>query len=109
MAYTFMYSVRKGTKAAEREDQIPKEVKNNRFQRLLEVQDAISLKKNREYIGRIEAVLKEGPSKTDKTVCNGRTDTNKIVNFMAPEDTVGEIINVRITDAGAWSLEGETV
>jgi tRNA-2-methylthio-N6-dimethylallyladenosine synthase len=109
MAYTFIYSVRKGTKAAEREDQIPKEVKNNRFQRLLEVQDAISLKKNREYIGRIEAVLNEGPSKTDKTVCTGRTDTNKIVNFMAPEDTVGEIINVRITDAGAWSLEGETV
>ncbi len=109
LAYTFIYSIRKGTPAAEREDQIPEEEKKSRFQRLLEVQDAASLKKNMEYIGKTEFVLNEGKSKTNSDINTGRTDTNKIVNFKSKEDTAGQIIKVRITDAGAWSLEGETV
>lgn len=109
MAYTFIYSIRKGTPAALREDQIPEEEKKSRFQRLLEVQDAISLKKNKEYIGREELVLNEGKSKTDPLISTGRTDTNKIVNFTTDKDTLGQIVKVKITGAGGWSLDGEAL
>lgn len=108
-AYTFLYSKRRGTKAATREDQISKEEKSKRFNKLVELQNSITLQKNLKCEGIVEKVLVEGFSKTDKTVLTGRDEANKIVNFIGDEKSIGHIINVKITKGKTWHLEGEVV
>ena len=108
-AFTFLYSVRKGTPAAEYEDQIPENVKHERFNKLVEVINRISAEKNAEYVGRIERVLVDGPSKTNSRTYGGRTETFKLVNFQGTPEMVGKIVDVRITASNTFSLEGEVV
>ncbi|HOJ10815.1 MAG TPA: tRNA (N6-isopentenyl adenosine(37)-C2)-methylthiotransferase MiaB [Clostridiales bacterium] len=106
-AYTFIYSIRKGTPAADRKDQVPEEVKKARFEELLEVQNAISKKINDKLLGKDLEVLVEGPSKTNPGIYTGRTCTNKIVNFQGNEDLIiGSLRTVKIEKVQTWSLEG---
>lgn len=108
-AFTFIYSPRPGTPAAKRADQIPEEVKKERIYRLIELQNEISLKKNRTLVGQIEEILIEGRGK-EENVLVGRTRTNKIVSFPSSnEELVGQFAHVRITEAQTWSLKGELV
>ena len=108
-AFTFLYSIRKGTPAAEYDDQIPENVKHERFNKLVEVINRISAEKNAEYVGRIERVLVDGPSKTNSRTYGGRTETFKLVNFQGTPEMVGKIVDVRITASNTFSLEGEVV
>ena len=108
-AFTFLYSIRKGTPAAEYEDQIPENVKHERFNKLVEVINRISAEKNAEYVGRIERGLVDGPSKTNSRTYGGRTETFKLVNFRGTPEMVGKIVHVRITASNTFSLEGEVV
>lgn len=104
--YSFIYSPRKGTPAAERE-QLPKEVKSERFARLLEVQNSISLEKNRAYIGKTVRVLVEGISKNDPSALTGRSELNRLVHFKGDEKLTGRFADVIITDADIYTLSGE--
>lgn len=111
-AYTFIYSQRSGTPAAKMPEQIPEDVKKDRLQRLMDVQNEISLEHNRQMLGKIYEVMVEGLSKNNKSMLSGRTEGNKIVVFPAPEDEElhpGDCLKVRITGAHTWNLEGELV
>lgn len=105
--FSFVYSRRKGTPAAKMEDVITLEEKKKNLARLMDVQAEISREKNKELEGKTVKILVEGPSKTDKTFLTGRTDGGKIVNFPGDVKLTGEIINVKITKANAWSMYGE--
>lgn len=106
-AFTFLYSKRRGTPAESYEDQIPEDVMHERFDRLVDAIDTISAEKNKEYEGRVETVLVEGPSKRNSLTMAGRTDGFKLVNFAADKDMTGEFVKVRITKGKTFSLEGE--
>ena len=111
-AFTFLYSPRKGTPAAEYENQIPEETKHERFDRLVDLINDISLEKNKTYVGNTYEVLVEGYSKTDDKTFTGRTDDFKLVNFSSYkniDEIVGSIVNVEITDSKTFSLEGREV
>ena len=107
--FSFIYSRREGTPAAKLDFVLTDEEIHKNFDRLLEVQNAISLKKNKEYVGRIERILVDGASKTNPDVLAGRCDSSKIVNFKGDESLIGKYIDVRITEAHTWSLNGELV
>lgn len=106
-AFTFLYSVRKGTPAEKFENQIPEEIKHERFNRLVDVINRIFAEKNAEYVGRIEKVLVDGPSKNNSKTYGGRTESFKLVNFRGTPDMIGQVIDVLITGANTFSLEGE--
>ncbi|MBK5253759.1 MAG: tRNA (N6-isopentenyl adenosine(37)-C2)-methylthiotransferase MiaB [Peptostreptococcaceae bacterium] len=108
-AFTFLYSIRKGTPAGKYDNQIPDEIKHERFNRLLENVNKITAEKNSEHVGRIEKVLVEGISKNNKSNLMGRTEGYKLVNFPGEESLVGEIISVKIINANTFSLEGEVL
>lgn len=105
-AFTFLFSPRRGTKAADMPDQIDEAIKHERFNKLVELLNSIGLKKNKEYENKIVDVLVEGTSKNDESMYMGRTDTGKLVNFKCSEDKTGQIIKVKITEAQTWSLNG---
>jgi len=105
MLYSFIYSARKGTPAAEMSEQIPREIQGERFDRLLKLQNEIAEKINLESVGKVYRVLCEGPSKTDSSVLSGRTDGNKLVLFSGNAEN-GEFAQVKITDAEAFALHG---
>jgi len=105
-AYTFMYSKRKGTPAAEMPDQVDDEIKKDRLNRLMQVQDAITAKKNMELKGTVQEVLVEGISRGNIKRLSGRSRTNKIVNFEGGKDLIGKLVNVKITEPHTWSLLG---
>ena len=106
-AFTFLYSIRKGTPAEKFEDQIPEDVKHERFNRLVDTINRISAEKNAEYVGTVQQVLVEGTSKNDIMTYSGRTDGFKLVNFKASEDLAGRMVSVRITESNTFSLVGE--
>jgi len=107
--YSFIYSPRKGTPAAEMEGQIPDDVKGERFQRLLDTQNEISITRNRTYEQKPTKVLVEGWSKTDKTMLTGRNEKNRLVHFKGGESLIGSFVNVMITEAETYSLFGELI
>lgn len=109
LAYTFMYSKRKGTPAAEMPDQIDDDVKKDRLNRLMQVQDAITAKKNMELKGTVQEVLVEGISRGKIKKLSGRTRTNKVVNFDGGRDLIGKLVNVEITEPHTWSLLGRII
>jgi tRNA-2-methylthio-N6-dimethylallyladenosine synthase len=108
-AYTFVFSPRPGTQAAEMTDRfVPAEVIAERFQRLTVVVERSALARHQARIGRTEEVLVEGPSKKDPAVATGRSRQNKLVHF--PVDRIpaaGSFADVRITGAAAHYLRGE--
>lgn len=105
--FSFIYSRREGTPAAKLDFVLTDEEIHKNFERLLEVQNEISLRKNKEYVGRVEAVLVDGASKNDKNVLSGRCDSSKIVNFKGDASLIGKYVKVKITQAHTWSLNGE--
>lgn len=108
-AFTFLYSIRKGTPAAGYDNQVPEDIKHERFNRLVDVINRISAEKNAEYVGRIEKVLVDGPSKTNSRTYGGRTETFKLVNFKGSPEMIGKIVDVKITASNTFSLEGEVI
>jgi len=106
-AYTFLYSKRSGTPAAEMEDQVPQEVKKARLQELMDLQNSISLEINEGLKGQNLEVLVEGPSRTDANVWSGRTSTNKIVLWeKSGSEQAGDLVQVEITQPQTWVLKG---
>ena len=105
--FTFLYSVRQGTPAAEYEDQIPEEVKHQRFDRLVEAVNTDSAEKNAAYKGRIERVLVEGVSKKNENTLTGRTEGFKLVDFEGSRELIGYMVNVEITEGKTFSLTGK--
>ena len=104
-AFMFQFSPRPGTRAAEMEDRVPAEVVQERFERLVELQRAITFERNRERVGRILEVMVEGPSKRDPAVVTARTRGNQIVHLRgvwAP----GTVFDARIVRAAPHHLEG---
>jgi tRNA-2-methylthio-N6-dimethylallyladenosine synthase len=106
-AFTFQYSPRPATRAASMSDQVPKEVVQERFERLLALQQEISLEKAREQVGTEVEVLVEGAGPR-RSSTQSRTRTNRIVHLPEPLDP-GKFVTARITDAAAHHLAGEVV
>lgn len=106
-AFTFIYSPREGTPAALIKDQITKETKEERLQELNKVVNKYSKLANEKYLNKIVPVLIEGVSEKDESKVFGYTDTMKLVNVEAPQNTIGSIINVKITEAKSFSLNGK--
>lgn len=116
-AFTFQYSKRPGTKAAEYEDQVPSDVVTERFNRLLELQNKLVFDSNKALVGKTFEVLIEGVSSTAPDILSGRTMTNHLVNFTMTSDVKasypdgnsleGRLCMVKITNARPYSVEGE--
>ncbi|MGH9053851.1 MAG: tRNA (N6-isopentenyl adenosine(37)-C2)-methylthiotransferase MiaB [Acidimicrobiia bacterium] len=104
-AYTFIYSPRSGTPAAEMDDQVPPEVSQERLQRLLGLQGPMSLEHNRALLGRTVEVLTEGPSRKDPEVATTRTRTNKVVHVPG-SFPMGEFLEAEILQAAPHHLVG---
>ncbi len=108
-AFTFIYSRRKGTPADKLEEQVPENIKHERFNRLVEVVNESSAKKNKVYEGKIEEILVEGLSKNNSAKLMGRTRTGKLVNFQGDVDSIGRLVKVRISKAHSFSLSGKQI
>lgn len=112
--FTFIYSKREGTPAARMEDNTPREVIQERFERLVDLVQEGALEANQAEAGKIVPVLVEGVSKRDDSVLMGRSPKNQTVHAPIPEgvsieDIQGTIVNVRIDVARAWYLRGQVV
>jgi tRNA-2-methylthio-N6-dimethylallyladenosine synthase len=108
-AYTFQYSSRPMTEAADFAGHLPKEVVQERYVRLQDLQESISLERNERLLGTEQEVLVEGVSKKDLTRLTGRTRGNKLVHFAADGSGVGTLRRVVITSAHPHHLEGDAV
>lgn len=106
-AFTFIYSPRIGTPAALIKDEVPLEIKEKRLQELNKIVNKYSKEANLKYVDKVVPVLIEGVSEKDNTKVFGYTDTMKLVNVVASKETIGKIINVKITEAKSFSLDGE--
>ncbi|HXF44691.1 MAG TPA: tRNA (N6-isopentenyl adenosine(37)-C2)-methylthiotransferase MiaB [Burkholderiaceae bacterium] len=105
-SFSFVYSRRPGTPAAELPDDTPPEVKLARLQRLQAAINAHAARISEAMVGTVQRVLVEGPSKRDPAELTGRTSNNRIVNFAAPARLIGAMVDVRIEQAYAHSLRG---
>jgi tRNA-2-methylthio-N6-dimethylallyladenosine synthase len=105
-AFTFIYSPRRETQAAEMVGQVPHEVKVERMGRLIEVVQRRARERAQRFVGRTVEVLVEGPSRTDPTRLRGRTRHNKVVNFEGIGDA-GDYVEVTVTGASSQTLRGE--
>jgi len=108
-AYTFKYSSRPGTKAAEFDDIISEEEKQSRLERVIDMQKKHSLLQNQKRVGTVEIVLVEKESKRSANHWAGRTDSNKWVIFEKNNFKIGELVPIKIIDAKGITLRGETI
>ena len=108
-AFTFLYSIREGTKAAKMENQIDDKVKHSRFQRLADTLNEIALELNQKLVGETLEVLVEEVSKNNTEVLTGRSRNNKLVHFKGNEDLIGSIVSVKIENVKTFTLEGSLV
>ncbi|HEX3292359.1 MAG TPA: tRNA (N6-isopentenyl adenosine(37)-C2)-methylthiotransferase MiaB, partial [Solirubrobacterales bacterium] len=104
-AFTFIFSPRRGTEAADLDDQLPHSVKRDRMGRLVELVQGRARERAERFIGRTMDVLVEGPSRTDPSRLRGRTRHNKTVNFDGIA-TPGELVDVEIESATSTTLSG---
>lgn len=112
-AFTFIYSKRSGTPAANMQGQVPEEVKHARLEKLMKVQNVQSLRINRNLIGKTLEVMAEGPTEKDKMVWSGRTRTNKLVLWpqggeggsLLPVEP-GQLVRIQVDNAQTWLLKG---
>jgi tRNA-2-methylthio-N6-dimethylallyladenosine synthase len=104
-AFTFIFSPRAGTEAAELPDQVAAEVKHARLEQLVDRVQSVAAERNAERIGRVEEVLVEGPSRTDATLLRGRTRRNTTVNFEGVA-TPGQLVDVLVEAATSTTLRG---
>ena len=109
MIFSFIYSPRKGTPAAEMACQVPDAVKSERFERLLKVQNEIALSKNEPLVGKTVRVLCDGISKNNSDAYSGRTEGNKIVFFDGADGDEGKYLNIKIDRAEAFALYGKKI
>ncbi len=107
--YTFIYSPRAGTRAAEYPDDTPYEVKSERIQRLIDLQQAISLEVLEKQVGKRERVLVEAVSTRDSRSVGGKTPRGHMVNFPGEASLIGRFIDVEITSAGRNTLRGRRI
>lgn len=105
-AFTFIYSPRDGTPAADMADNVPDEVKKDRLQRLNELITELSFKSNQGLKGQVLEVLVEGQSKNNPEMLSGRTRTNKLVHFQGPASLAGSLVQVKIMETHTWYLNG---
>jgi tRNA-2-methylthio-N6-dimethylallyladenosine synthase len=108
-AYTFIYSPREGTPAARMKDNVSMEVKKERLQRLNQLVNEFSARAMKKYEGQVVEVLVEGESKTNPDILSGYTRKNKLVNFKGPKSAIGKLVQVKITEAKTWTLDGVMV
>ena len=108
MLFSFIYSPRKGTPAAEMEQVDPK-LTGARFDRLLALQHDIALEKNQPLLGKTVRVLCDGPSKNNPEIYSGREEGNKIVFFHATDAEIGKFVSVKIDRADAFALWGDCI
>ena len=107
--YMFIYSRRVGTPGDKMENQVPDEIKHARFDRLKELVESQISENNKKYVGTIQKVLVEGPSKNNPQLLTGRTDSNKVVIFEGNPELKDQIINLKIVSEHMWYLKGETI
>jgi tRNA-2-methylthio-N6-dimethylallyladenosine synthase len=105
-AYTFIYSPREGTPAAKMEDSIPLSVKEDRLHKLNEIVNKYSNMNNQKYLNTVQKVLLVGTSEKGKDKLYGYTETMKLVNVLCDQNLVGNIVDVKITEAKSFSLDG---
>jgi len=105
-AYTFIFSPRVGTAAAKMKDDTPFEEKESRLQRLNELVNKYSLESNKKTLGKKVPVLIQGINEKDSKKLYGYTDTMKLVNVSGDKSLIGKIVDVTITDAKSFSLDG---
>ena len=108
-AFTFIYSPRENTPAAKMKNDLTEEEKEDRLHRLNELVNKYSKESNERMLNTIQKVLVTGISEKDSNKVCGYTENMKLVNVAAPMDTIGQIINVKITDAKSFSLDGEII
>lgn len=106
-AFTFIYSPRPGTPAAEREDQIDHETQSRRFQELLDVIYPIFNEKNKAEVGKIHKVILESVSKNNPEMLSGRTFSNKLIHVKADKSMIGQVVKVKVNNFTSFTLEGE--
>ncbi len=107
--FTFIYSPRKGTPAAEMEDPMSKEEKSANFNRLVEAQNRISNEKHKEYIGTVQRCLVDGEGDDPRNNLNARTPGNRLVHLTGDTSLIGQYVDIRITGCSTWALFGELV
>ena len=105
--FTFIYSPRKGTPAAELPDPLSKEEKAANFQRLVDLQNAISARKQAAYVGKTMRCLVDVLSEDPRHNLNARTAGGRLVHFSGDESLLGQFVDLKITDASTWALFGE--
>ena len=108
-SFSFIYSKRPGTPASDYADDVSADTKNARLQRLQALLDTQAQAISRAMVGTRQRVLVEGPSRKSAAELTGRTDNNRIVNFAAPPQLIGQFIDVTITAALKNSLRGEVL
>ena len=108
-AFTFIYSPRVGTRAADMPDQIPEEVSSRRIQKLIALQKDVTHKRYANYIGQVHSVLVEESSRRDENQMAGKNEYNITVNFPGDKSLIGQIVRVKITSVGESTLRGERV
>ena len=105
--FSFIYSPRRGTPAAEMPDQVPHDVSTARFERMLALQNGISRERNERFVGRSVRVLAEEISRTDPGKITGRFDSPRPIHFTADPSVIGKFVQVKITGADTFSLNAE--
>ncbi|HQR21132.1 MAG TPA: tRNA (N6-isopentenyl adenosine(37)-C2)-methylthiotransferase MiaB [Burkholderiaceae bacterium] len=108
-SFSFVYSKRPGTPAADLADDTPQPAKLARLQRLQQALSDNVARISAAMTGTIQRILVEGPSRRDAAELMGRTENNRIVNFQGPARLVGQMIDVRVTEALPHSLRGEVI
>jgi tRNA-2-methylthio-N6-dimethylallyladenosine synthase len=106
-SFSFIYSRRPGTPAAEFPDDVPLAVKQERLSRLQALIDQQAMAISRRMLGSVQRVLVERPARKDPRQLAGRTENSRVVNFDGPADLIGELVQVRISEALPNSLRGE--
>lgn len=107
--FMFIYSIRKGTPAEKMENQVPEDVKHERFERLKNLVEQQIEDNNKKYINTVQRLLIEGVSKSNEDTLTGRTSTNKIVIIDGDKSLIGQIVDVKIVSEHKWFLRGEII
>ncbi len=108
-SFSFLFSARPGTPAAEYLDDIPLEVKQQRLERLQKRINEMAQQISRRMVGTVQRVLVERVSRKNSSQLAGRTENNRVVNFAGPHELIGEFVELTITEALPNSLRGELV